>query len=346
MRIQLARWQQVSPGLRGDRRPRVVLLVLIILTLAVLGVSLSIGDYPVPPLDIVRSVLGIKTVDPESPFVVITLRLPRVLIAWLVGVSLALSGGILQGLTRNPLADPGIIGVNAGASLAAVTIIVLFPTTPPAVIPVAAFFGAFVVAFLIYLLSGTGENSPLRLVLIGVALAAVAGAFTTLMLTFGQLNDVSRALTWLAGSLSGKSWQQFWPLLPWVVIFAPLAIGLARELNTLQLGHSVAVGLGSRVSWQRTKLLLVSVALAGASVATAGAIAFVGLMCPHLARRLVGSKHEDSLPVAAFIGGLLVSAADVLARTLFAPTELPCGLFTAALGAPFFLYLLYRSRRL
>ncbi|AVH71301.1 iron ABC transporter permease [Nostoc sp. 'Lobaria pulmonaria (5183) cyanobiont'] len=322
-----------------------VLLLLLLLTLAVLGMSLSLGDYPVLPADIVKAVIGLPTQDPESPFVVVTLRLPRVLISWLVGVGLAIAGAILQGLTRNPLADPGIVGVNAGAALAAVILIVLFPAVPTMYLPFAAFGGAFIVGCLIYLLAGTGEKSPLRLVLVGVALAAIMGAFTTLMLTFGEINDVTRALVWLEGSVAGKSWEQVWQLLPWIVIFVPFALLLAQELDTLQLGDTVAKGLGSRVTWQRSKLLLVSVALAGSSVAIGGTIGFVGLMAPHLARRLVGSIHKNLLPVAALNGGLLVAAADFLGRTLFSPTELPCGLLTAALGAPYFIYLLYKRRQ-
>ncbi|MEH2049971.1 FecCD family ABC transporter permease [Nostoc sp.] len=336
---------QIPNFILGNQRVTRVLLVVLLVTLAVLGMSLSLGNYPIPPADIVKAVLGLPTQDPESPFVVVTLRLPRVLISWLIGVGLGVAGAILQGLTRNPLADPGIIGVNAGAALAAVTLIVLFPAVPTMYLPLAAFGGAFVVACLIYLLAGTGEKSPLRLVLVGVSLAAIMGAFTTLMLTFGKISSVSRALVWLAGSVAGKSWEQLWQLLPWLVVFVPLALLLARELDTLQLGDAVAKGLGSRVTWQRSKLLLVSVALAGSSVAIAGTIGFVGLMAPHLARRLVGSVHQKLLPVAALIGGLLVASADFLGRTMFTPTELPCGLLTAALGAPYFIYLMYQRRR-
>ncbi|MEH2295490.1 FecCD family ABC transporter permease [Nostoc sp.] len=336
---------KIQNSILGKEPVTRVLLVVLLITLAVLGMSLSLGDYPVPPADIVKAVLGLPTQDPESPFVVVTLRLPRVLICWLVGVGLGVAGAILQGLTRNPLADPGIVGVNAGAALAAVTLIVLFPAVPTMYLPLAAFGGAFIVGCLIYLLAGTGEKSPLRLVLVGVSLAAMMGAFTTLMLTFGKISNVSRALVWLAGSVAGKSWEQLWQLLPWIVIFVPLALLLARELDTLQLGDAVAKGLGSRVIYQRSKLLLVSVALAGSSVAIAGTIGFVGLMAPHLARRLVGSIHQNLLPVAALIGGLLVSSADFLGRIMFSPTELPCGLLTAALGAPYFIYLLYQRRQ-
>ncbi|MEH2009121.1 FecCD family ABC transporter permease [Nostoc sp.] len=336
---------QIPNSILGNLPVTRVLLLLLLFTVAVLGISLSLGAYPVPPADIVKAVLGLPTQDPESAFVVVTLRLPRVLISWLVGVGLATAGAILQGLTRNPLADPGIVGVNAGAALAAVTLIVLFPAVSTIYLPLAAFGGAFVVGCLIYLLAGTGEKLPLRLVLVGVALAAIMGAFTTLMLTFGQITDVTRALVWLAGSVAGKSWEQVWQLLPWIVIFLPFALLLTRELDTLQLGDAIAKGLGSRVTWQRSKLLLVSVALAGSSVAIAGTIGFVGLMAPHLARRLVGPIHKNLLPVAALIGGLLVAAADFLGRTLFSPIELPCGLLTAALGTPYFIYLLYQRRQ-
>ena len=337
--------QKMSSSVLGNQLVVKVLLVLLFLTIAVLGMSLSLGEYPVPPGDIFKAVLGLPTADPESHFVVVTLRLPRVLISWLVGIGLALAGAILQGLTSNPLADPGIVGVNAGAGLAAVILIVLFPSLDTAWLPFAAFSGALIVALLIYLLAGTGDKSPLRLVLVGVALAAIATAFTTLMLTFGQINDVSRALVWLVGSVADKSWQQVWQLLPWLLVFVPLALLLAKELDTLQLGDAVAKGLGSSVTWQRSKLLLVSVALAGASVAIAGSIGFVGLMAPHLARSLVGSIHKNLLLVAALMGGLLVAGADFLGRTLFAPIELPCGLLTASLGAPYFIYLLYQRQR-
>lgn len=343
--LPAGRKPKVSLSWRGDRRVPPVLLVLVFFTLLVLGMSLSFGSYRVPPLDIVKAILGLTTSDPQSPYVVITLRLPRVLLAWLVGMAFALSGAIMQGLTRNPLADPGITGVSTGAGLAAVSVIVFWPASPPAVLHLAALGGGLFFALLLYLLTGTGQRSPLRLVLVGVSLGVIAGSATTLMLTFGHIDDVSVALMWLSGSISGKSWPQVWSLLPWLAVFGSLAWRLSRQLNVLQLGEDVAAGLGSRVALQRGLLLLVSVALAGASVATAGTIGFVGLMAPHLARQLVGPMHEGMLPVSALMGGLLVGGADLLGRTLFSPTELPCGLLTSVLGGPYFLYLLSRRRK-
>lgn len=267
------------------------------------------------------------------------------LVAALVGLALGISGAIMQGLTRNPLASPDILGISAGAGLVAVTLMVVFQDVPSGVIPLAAFGGALLIAVLIYLLAWRGGDSPLRLILVGIGLGAVTGALTSLMITFGDIYDVQRALIWLTGSVYARSWDEFGALLPWVIVFAPLAFLLARDLNTLTLGEEVARGLGTRVAWQRGLLMLTAVALAGATVAAAGTIGFVGLMAPHIGRRLVGPDHIGLLPTAGVIGALIVVAADLVGRTLFAPIELPCGLITAAVGAPFFIYLLWQQRQ-
>lgn len=330
---------------RLERRVPAVLLVLLFITLAAIVISVGQGEYPIPPLDVLKTILGLATNNPDYAFVVNTLRLPRTLVAYLVGVALALSGTILQGITRNPLADPGIIGVNAGASLAAVTLIVLVPSAPLFALPLSAFCGALVVAVLIYLLAWERGSSPLRLILVGVGIAAIASALTTLIITFGEINSVSQALVWLAGSVYGRTWEHVWSLLPWLIVLVPLTLMLTKQLNALYLGDDVARGLGSAVEWQRSLLLLISVALVGAAVATAGTVAFVGLMVPHLGRQLVGPTHQGLIPVAVMMGGTLVVLADLLGRLLFTPIELPCGVITAAIGAPFFLYLLVRNRK-
>jgi iron complex transport system permease protein len=302
------------------------------------------GEYPISSIAVIKTLLGRSTNNPDYNFVIYTLRLPRVIIAFLVGLGLAIAGTILQGLTRNPLAAPEVIGVEAGAGLAAVMVIVLFPSIPIFFLPIAAFTGALIAALLVYGLSWNGSSSPIRLILVGVGVGAIASAFTSLMITFGNIYDVSQALVWLSGSVYGRSWEHIQALLPWLIVFIPLSLLGARELNTLSLGDDVARGLGSSVEWQRGRLLITSVALAGASVATAGTIGFVGLMAPHLARQLVGTSHEGLMPTAALVGGLIVTLADVVGRSLFAPIELPCGVITAAVGAPYFLYLLYRNR--
>ena len=330
---------------RLDQRVPRVLLGLALVTLLAMVWSVGQGEYPVPPLDVVRTVLGLPTDNPDYGFIINTLRLPRTLVAWGVGMALAIAGTLTQGIARNPLAAPGIIGVNAGASLAAVSLIVAFPGVPVGLLPLAAFLGALTVAVLIYLLAWNGGTSPVRLSLVGVGLSLVAGALTSLMITFGNIFDVSQALVWLTGSVYGRSWSQVMAFTPWLVVFGLLSLVLSRELNALQMGDEVARSLGSRLEWQRGWLLLSSVALAGAAVATAGGIAFVGLMAPHIARQLVGPSHEGLLPTAALTGGMVVVVADLIGRLLFAPIELPCGIVTAVIGAPYFLYLLIRDRK-
>lgn len=323
----------------------IVLLISILITLTAMVINTSFGEYPIPPLAVIQTVLGIDKGNTDYDFVINTLRLPRTLTACLVGMALAISGTIMQGITRNPLADPGIIGIDAGASLAAVSLIVLFPNLSAGVLPIAAFGGALVASLSIYLLAWDRGTHPVRLILIGIGIAAVASAFTNLMVTFGDINDVSQALVWLAGSVYGRSWEQVLSLIPWLVVFIPLALANAPQLNALALGEEVAKGLGTRVEWQRSFLLLISAALSGAAVATAGTIGFVGLIAPHLARQLVGNIHEGLIPVAAMTGAAIVVIADFLGRILFAPVELPCGIITAVIGAPYFIYLLVKSRR-
>lgn len=342
-------WLVIRPkrfpfSFRVERRVPYVLLALGVVTLAAMVISVGQGEYSIPPLDVVKTILGIETGNADYGFIVNTLRLPRAIAAFLVGVGLAIAGTITQGITRNPLAAPGIIGVNAGASLAAVTLLILLPAAPVSALPAAAFGGALTVALLIYLLAWQGGSSPVRLILVGIGFKLIASALTNLMITFGEINRVSQALVWLEGSVYGRSWEEVGALLPWLLVFGSLALLMGRELNALNLGDEVARGLGTRVEWRQGLLLLCSVALAGASVATAGAIGFVGLMAPHLGRKLVGASHEGLLPTAAMMGGMIVVLADLLGQLLFAPTEIPCGTITAAVGTPFFMYLLIAIR--
>lgn len=337
---------RVPFSFRVDLRAVFVFVTLGVVALAGVVVNIGVGEYSISPLDVVKTVLGIETGDGTYSFIVNTLRLPRALVAFLVGVALAVSGAILQGLTRNPLAAPDIVGINAGAGLAAVTLIVVFPSVSAAFIPPAAFVGAVTVAVLLYLLAWRGSSSPIRLILIGIGLGAVAGAFTTLMITFGEINQVSQALIWLTGSVYGRSWEEVWSFLPWLLVFVPLALFYSRHLNALGLGDDVAKGLGGRVERDRGLLILTSVALAASAVATAGTIGFVAFIAPHIARQLVGPNHGGLLPASAMTGGVIVVLADLIGRTVFAPVEVPAGIVTSIIGAPYFLYLLYRSGRI
>jgi len=344
-------WIVVRPNrlplsFRLDRRVPLVLLAATLVTLAVMVINIGVGEYPIAPLDVIKTVLHLPTENfDDFNFIVNTLRLPRMLVAAMVGIALGISGAIMQGLTRNPLATPDILGISAGAGLVAVPLIVVFQNVPSGIIPLAAFGGALLIAVLIYLLAWRDGDSPLRLILVGIGLGAVTGALTSLLITFGDVYDVQRALIWLTGSVYARSWDEVWGLLPWLLLFGPLAFLLARDLNALNLGEEVARGLGTRVAWRRGLLMVTAVALAGATVAAAGTIGFVGLMAPHIGRRLVGPDHVGLLPTSGILGGFIVVAADLVGRTIFAPIELPCGLITAVVGAPFFIYLLWQQRK-
>lgn len=335
----------LSSSRNSDRKFWSILLILSVVALSAIIVSISYGEYPITPLNVIKTILGFPTDNSDYTFVISSLRLPRIIVAFLVGVGLAIAGTITQSITRNPLAAPEIIGLNAGATLAAVSLIVWLPNVSLAWLPWAAFGGASAIALLIYCLAWQGGSSPLRLILVGMGCELIVTALTDIAITFGEIDSVSQALVWLAGSVYGQTWSQVWVLIPWIVIFSGLALLLSKELDILNLGDETALSLGSRVEWQRGLLLLISVALAGASIATAGAVSFVGLMAPHLARQLIGASHQELIPIAAMMGGILVVIADFLGRTMFAPLELPCGIITATVGAPYFVYLLIKNRQ-
>jgi acyl-homoserine lactone acylase PvdQ len=219
-----------------DRRVPKVLSILLLITISMVAIAILKGEYAIPPLEAFKTAFGLDRSNRDYTFVIHTLRLPRTVVAYLVGVGLAISGTILQGLTRNSLADPSIVGIDAGASLAAVTLIIIFPGVPLFVLPLSAFVGALTVALVIYLFAWKQGSSLLRFILIGIGLAAIASALTSLMLTFGAIQDVSQALIWLTGSVSSRSWEYVWLLLPWLVVLVPLSLGLAIELNALNLG--------------------------------------------------------------------------------------------------------------
>ncbi|WP_256760510.1 iron chelate uptake ABC transporter family permease subunit [Cohnella sp. WQ 127256] len=305
--------------------------------------STSLGDMRIHPLDVVRAMFGSGT--EEHRLVVQTLRLPRIIAAFLVGAALAVAGSILQGIIRNPLASPDIIGITSGASLAAVAFISYLAGSVSIVwLPVAAMVGAGVTSILIYWLAWKKGVTPIRLVLVGIGMNFLLGSITKVMLVKNPIFTSSQAYVWLTGTVYGTDWSIVWMIVPWVAVFIPLAFVLARNVNVLQLGDDIAAGAGSSVQRQRFTLLMISVALAGAAVAVGGAISFIGLIAPHMTRKLVGPSFGGVLPVSALIGGLIVVLSDTVARTAFLPYDVPVGVFTAGVGAPFFIYLLYRNR--
>jgi iron complex transport system permease protein len=335
---------------RLDRRVPPVFVLVGLFGLAVLVGSIGTGEYPIAPLEVVQTLTG--TLDPAHPdarnltLVIFTFRLPRIVVAFLVGMALAVSGAIMQGVTRNPLADPYLLGVSGGAGVAAVVLIVWFGGAMVSLLPFGALAGGLLTAMLVYGLAWqSGGSAPMRLILIGVAVSAVVGAVTTVLLLFGNINQVQQAYVWLVGSVYGRTWEHVHALSAWLVVLVPLAFLGARGLNLLGMGDDVARSLGVRVEVLRLGLMAVATALASAAVAVAGTVGFVGLVAPHITRRLVGPTHEGVLPISAMVGGVMLVLADWIGRAVIAPSELPIGIVTAMLGAPYFLYLLIRERR-
>ncbi|MEC4803423.1 MAG: iron ABC transporter permease [Jaaginema sp. PMC 1079.18] len=303
-----------------------------------IALDLAIGDVAFSASEWGRALVGLGT--PDTEYIIWILRLPRLLLAMGVGMSLAIAGTIAQAITRNPLASPSILGVNAGASLATVGLIVGWGQAPLVLFPLAALSGAGAIAVLLYLLVGQHPLSPRRLILAGVGCQLIASAATQGLLALGDLHNASQALVWLTGSVYGRSWPQVLLFWPGAIALSLLAVLKVRELDILSLDDDVALALGSSLSRQRLQLLGIAIALAALAVTVAGAIGFVGLIAPHLARRWVGPTHTHLLPTAALFGALLVILADTLGRCLFPAVELPCGLIIAPIGAPYLAYLL------
>ncbi|SFB12204.1 MULTISPECIES: iron ABC transporter permease [unclassified Bacillus (in: firmicutes)] len=331
-----------------DRKAIVVFFSLVLVSAVVFVVSTGMGEMKMSPLTVVKVLLGGGT--EMDQLIITSFRLPRIIVALAVGMGLAVAGGILQGMIRNPLASPDILGITGGAGVAVVTFLAVFSDENNALtvsikwMPVAAFVGATVAALLVYFLAWKNGVSPIRLVLIGIGIMTLMKALTTLMMVFGPIYQASQANIWITGTVYGSNWANVSVLVPSILILLLIAFMSTRHVNIQELGDDVATGAGAKVQKHRFILLLVSTGLIGTSVAFAGGIGFVGLMAPHMARRLVGSSFGALLPAAAIIGGILVMCADLIGRTLFSPLEVPAGVFTAAIGAPYFIYLLFKTR--
>lgn len=318
---------------------RIIMLSFFFL-LAVTGIilSTSLGAVQVE----MGELFGTIFLREESEYsnVIWNIRFPRTLVGALVGINLALAGALLQGLMKNPLADPHIIGINAGAGLAGVVMIILFPAMGLLMTP-AAFVGAMIAALLIYLLAWKNGIQPIRVILAGVAISSLFSAIISGLMIFYS-DRVHGALMWLAGGLSSRSWPQFETILPYTIIGGVLAFLGARHMNALLLGDDTAKSLGVRVEYTRLVMTAVAALLAASAVSVVGLLGFVGLIVPHSARILIGSDYRYLLPASALLGVAIVTFSDTVARMAFAPVEIPVGVIMAILGAPFFLYLLRR----
>lgn len=333
---------------RTAKKPFMAMGILLVLILLTFFISLNMGVIRIAPLDVMKTFIGAGT--EKDQLVLYDFRLPRMVIALLIGAGLAISGAILQGVAQNGLADPGILGINAGAGLAVVLFIFYFQGSASSlgtlsifIMPLAALAGGILAAFLIYTLAWKKGVTPVRLILVGIGINAAFGAALIIFQLKMNPQDFMKATIWLSGSIWGTNWKFVLAVLPWILILIPYTIYKARYLNVLNLGDPVATGLGAAVEKERRVLLLLAVALAGACVAVGGGIAFLGLVAPHLARRIVGPKHQIMLPAAALMGALMLLVADTIGRNILAPSEIPVGIVVSVLGAPYFIYLLMKT---
>ncbi|WP_411349059.1 FecCD family ABC transporter permease [Paenibacillus sp. WLX2291] len=329
-----------NADIRRRSRRRLLLAVLLPTLLFVVSLySIAYGAISIPLSDLLAVLSG----QQKSVYrtIIMDLRLPRVLIGILVGACLAASGALLQGVMKNPLADPGIIGVSAGGGLAAMVTMVILPQFSY-LLPVTAFIGAFITAIIIYFMAWEHGASPVKIVLAGVAVNALLGAVTNgIMVVFSD--RVQAVLPWLSGGLNGRSWHHLEFMAPYALIGLVLCLFAIQPANLLLLGDDSAKLLGQRVELQRFLLIMLAALLAGAAVSVAGLVGFVGLVVPHMIRLLIGEDYRFLLPYSMVGGGVLIVLADQIARSWFDPVELPVGILLAVIGAPFFLYLLKRK---
>ena len=325
-----------------------IIILLILLIIGWFFVSLSTGVIQIAPGDVLKTLFNNGT--DRQKLILFNFRLPGILLAILIGAGLAVSGVILQGITQNELADPGILGINTGAGLAVVLFLFFFrdsldtaSTLSIYMMPLFALIGAVGAAALIYVLAWNKGVNPIRLVLVGIGINAGFSAALVILQLKMNPQDYRQATVWLTGDIWSANWNFVFALLPWILLLIPFALHKANALNALNLGDSVASGLGSHVEKERMILLLTAVALAGACVAAGGGIAFLGLVVPHIARKIIGPMHQYIIPISALIGALLLMVADTVSKNLLA-TDIPVGIVVSILSVPYFVYLLMKTK--
>jgi iron complex transport system permease protein len=328
------------------KKQRIILCLLAILIILTTFISMGIGAASMSYNRIIPTLFGDGSF--KEGFVLFSVRLPRIIITILAGMALALSGAILQGLTRNDLADPGIIGINSGAGVAVAIFFLFYPVQSGTFIyllPVVAFIGAFLTAMFIYLFSYERKRplEPTRMIIIGVGFSLALSGIMIVLISSQERSKVDFIAKWLAGNIWGTDWPFILAVLPWLVIFIPYALYKANRLNILALNESVAIGVGVAVNKERILLLFTAVALAASAVSVTGGISFIGLMAPHIAKSLVGPRNQLFIPVAILLGGWLLLIADTIGRNIVSPDGIPAGIVVALIGAPYFMYLLLRK---
>ncbi|AVQ34238.1 iron ABC transporter permease [Staphylococcus muscae] len=328
---------------------RLTFLVAIVLLVAAIIWSMTTGEYAMSFSQVVQTLLGNGTYADQ--LILIDFRLPRIFITLLAGLALSMSGAVLQSVTKNPLAEPGILGINAGSGFAIALFIAVGQINADDfvyILPFVSMIGGLLTAFFIFAFSYSGEKglSPASMVLVGVGIStALSGGALTIMSTFDR--DQSEFIaTWLAGNIWGDSWPFVWVFLPWLLLLVPYLFFKSETLNILHTNEHTAISLGVSLNKTRFILVCIAVMLSSAAVSVAGAIGFIGLMGPHIAKSIVGPRHQYFLPIALVIGALLLIVSDTIGKVVLQPTGVPAGVVVAIIGAPYFLFLMYRTRAL
>lgn len=313
-------------------------VVTLSLMVLLFGLSIRLGTYTLS----FEEIWAAFQPDDKNYFTLMEYRLPRAVLAILLGGALAISGVLVQSVVRNPLASPDILGINNAAGLVAVSVLMFLPNLAFYWMPIFAFLGGVLSFVILWIVCGFNFR-PIKMAIIGVALSALWAAISHYLMLTNPV-EINTAMLWLTGSLWGRSWSYLNVVLPWLVVLLPLPFIFCRDLDTLGLGENKASTLGVTVNKVQISVLVLAVALSTTAVAICGPIAFLGLVAPHLARRLVGGRHRTLLPAALIVGALLLQLSDILARVIDPPTELPAGILTAIIGAPYFFYLLMRTK--
>lgn len=319
---------------------------------AAIYLSLTYGEFDMSAMDVFRTLLGIEA-DPAHHLVLFEFRLPRIVAAALVGFGLGIGGAVIQGLTRNDLADPGILGINAGAGTAIVMFMFFMGGSAAENswlsalgMPLFGWGGGMATALFIYFFSWrNGVLDPQRLILVGIAAGSGLGALSLYLSLKLNPQDFEMATVWLLGSVWNTDWKSIASILPWLLLFVPVILYRSRVIDLFRLGDEAAKGLGVSTETEKKVLFLLSIGIISACVSVSGNIGFVGLIAPHIAKRLVGPRHRYVLPVSGAFGMLLVTISDWIAKVVFSPVELPVGVILSIIGVPYFIYLLFSARR-
>ncbi|CAM4358185.1 iron ABC transporter permease [Paenibacillus macerans] len=328
------------------RKQRIILLISLGAIVLTAVASMGFGYSSLSFDRLLPVLLGHGTFKEE--FVLFSVRLPRILVTLLSGMALALSGSILQSVTRNDLADPGIVGINSGAGVAISVFFLYFPIETGSfayILPFVAFVGALITAILVYIFScsRTRGLDPVRLVLVGAGFSMALSGIMIVIISSAERAKVDFIAKWIAGNIWGTDWPFIGALLPWLILLVPFTLFKSRQLNLLSLSEASAIGVGVHLERERLILILAAVAASASAVSVTGGIAFIGLMAPHIAKALVGPRNQLFIPVAVLLGGWLLLIADTIGRNLVDPDGIPAGVMASLLGVPYFAYLLLKK---